>query len=182
MNIYDFKVLNVDDKTFTSLAHFKDQILLITITSPNGLFSHKYKELNELYTKYHSQGFNILDFPCNQFSRSARGTSAQINKNVLQKYHTNFPRFAKIISYGEAAIPLFRYLNLVQPFTGLNKDSDNGKLLHETLLTKDPEYESKGGILWEFTQFLINRQGEVIARFEPDATLEDISSKIESLI
>ncbi|MGN1356839.1 MAG: hypothetical protein ACI4VX_04035 [Succinivibrionaceae bacterium] len=182
MNIYNFRILNTDEKNYTSLAEFKNQLLLITITAPESNLSHQYTQLSSLYEKFHNRGFTILDFPCNQFSRTARGTSEEINERIIRRYHTGFPRFARIAVSGTDGIPLFRFLNMEKPFQGFNRNTPTGQMLHETLIKSDPDYEARGGIVWEFTKFLISRKGEVLQRFEPDADFAEIADAIEKVL
>ena len=109
--------------------------------------------MEQLYERFHSRGFEILDFPCNQFGQQAPGTDESIHTFCKTTYNTEFPRFKKVKVTGEDADPLFKFLQ-----------------------------EQKGDATWNFTKFLTNKRGQVVARFEPGDSIEDIALQIESLL
>ena len=153
MSVYEFSVKDQRGEDF-SLSAFKGKVLLIVNTATKCGFTKQYKELEELYEKYKDQGFEILDFPCNQFFRQAPGSDEEINAFCSLHFDTKFPRFKKIEVNGDNADPLYVYLC---------KQNDKGKLKK---------------IKWNFTKFLINREGEVVERFEPTATPGSFEEKI----
>lgn len=157
MDIYDFNVTRNDGKEI-SLSEFKRKVLLIVNTATGCGFTPQYKGLEKLYEKYHDQGFEILDFPCNQFGHQAPGNDSEINSFCTLRYDTKFPRFKKVDVNGKDASPLFQWLK-----------------------------KQKGGLFgnaikWNFTKFLVNKEGKVVARYAPVTTPEKIEAKIEELL
>ena len=153
MYIYDFKANDYTGKE-VSLSSFKGKVLLVVNTATKCGFTPQYDELEALYAKYKDQGFEILDFPCNQFFRQAPGTDEEIHNFCTLKFNTKFPRFSKIEVNGDEESPLYTYLKSQKP----------------------------GRIKWNFTKFLINRDGEVVLRFEPKDTPQSFEDKIVELL
>lgn len=153
MSVYSFSVKNQKGEDF-SLKEYKGKVLLIVNTATRCGFTKQYDELEELYEKYNEQGFEILDFPCNQFFRQAPGTDEEINSFCSLHFGTKFPRFKKIDVNGDKADPLFVYLC---------SQNENGKLKK---------------VKWNFTKFLIGRDGEFVERFEPKANPKSFEEKI----
>ena len=157
MTVYDFKV---KDRLLNevSLSEYKGKVLLIVNTATGCGFTPQYKGLEELYRKYKDQGFEILDFPCNQFFNQAPGNDEEINSFCTLKYDTTFPRFHKIEVNGASADPLYAYLTT---------QNDKGKTQK---------------IKWNFTKFLISKKGEVIERFSPLFKPEKIDKYISKAL
>lgn len=153
MSVYSFSVKNQKGEDF-SLKEYKGKVLLIVNTATRCGFTKQYDELEELYEKYNEQGFEILDFPCNQFFRQAPGTDEEINSFCSLHFGTKFPRFKKIEVNGDKADPLFVYLC---------SQNENGKLKK---------------VKWNFTKFLIGKNGEFVERFEPTANPKSFEEKI----
>ena len=139
-NLYDFTVSDQADQP-VSLQDYKDKVVLIVNTATECGLTPQYQGLQELYDKYKDQGFDILDFPCNQFMGQAPGSAEEINSFCTLNYQTTFPRFAKIKVNGKEAEPLFEWL----------KKEKSGPL--------------GARIEWNFAKFLINREGQVVERF-----------------
>ncbi|MBR1472177.1 MAG: glutathione peroxidase [Lachnospiraceae bacterium] len=157
MSIYDYNVK--DNKgNDVSLADYKGKVLLIVNTATGCGFTPQYKGLQELYDKYREQGLEILDFPCNQFGNQAPGSDEEIHSFCSLKYNTTFPRFKKIEVNGENASPLYTYL----------KEQQKGVM--------------GSRIKWNFTKFLIDREGKVLERFAPTDTPEKIDAKVAALL
>lgn len=154
MSVYEFKVLNQKGNE-VSLDAYKGKVLLIVNTATGCGFTPQYKGLEELYEKYKEEGFEILDFPCNQFFRQAPGSDEEINAFCSLRYNTQFPRFKKIDVNGNNASPLFKYL------------------------CSQNEQNKYKRVKWNFTKFLVNRQGEVVARFEPTDKPENFENKVK---
>lgn len=153
MNIYDFKVkaMNGDE---VSISNYKGKVLLIVNTATGCGFTPQYKGLQELYTKYKDKGFEILDFPCNQFMGQAPGTEEEIHKFCTGRFGITFPQFAKVEVNGKNEEPLFKYIkNEAKGMIGSN-------------------------IKWNFTKFLVDREGKVLKRFAPAETPEKIDSYV----
>ena len=155
--IYDFMVKNIDSGD-VSLSDYKGIVLLIVNTATGCGLTPQYKGLQALYDKFKERGFEVLDFPCNQFLKQAPGTDEEIGSFCTFNYQTTFPRFSKINVNGVDADPLYIWL----------KSQKNGKL--------------GSGIKWNFTKFLINRTGEVVGRFSPMTKPEALEKEIEKLL
>ena len=154
--IYDFVVKQKGSDV--SLSEFKGKVLLIVNTATRCGFTSQYTGLEALYEKYNEKGFEILDFPCNQFLFQAPGTDEDINEFCSLNYNTKFPRFSKVKVNGKEEESLFRFLK------------DNA-----------PENTGKN-VKWNFTKFLVDRSGNVVHRFEPTDTPESIEKSIEELL
>ena len=154
MSIYDFKVIDQDKKE-VSLSDYKDKVLLIVNTATRCGFTKQYSELEQIYQMFKDNGFEILDFPCNQFLMQAPGDDEKIHSFCVSKFNISFKQFTKIKVNGKEAIPLYNYLK-----------------------------EKSGGarIKWNFTKFLIGRDGEVKERFEPSKTPLSISEEIKKYL
>ena len=157
MSVYDFTVK--DNKGVdVSLEAYKGKVLLIVNTATGCGFTPQYEGLEALYRKYQEQGFEILDFPCNQFGSQAPGTDEEIQSFCTLKYDTTFPRFKKIDVNGDNESPLYTYL----------KKQKSGAL--------------GSRIKWNFTKFLVDREGNVVDRFGPAEKPEKIDAKVAELL
>ena len=177
-SIYDIKVKDMDGKE-VSMSEYKGKVLLIVNTATKCGFTPQYEELQELYDKFKDKGLVILDFPCNQFGEQAPGDIASIHQFCTEKYSTTFPQFDKIDVNGENESPLFAFLKSKQAFKGFGNGAQ-AKFMDEMMKKKDPEYASKPDIKWNFTKFLVDAQGNVIARFEPTVSINLVSSMVSS--
>ena len=134
-----------------------------------------------MYEKYHDQGFEIVDVPCNQFAGQTPGTDEEIHEFCQLKYNTQFPQMKKSDVNGGNAIELFKYLKSQKTFEGFGKGPK--ALAMSTMLKKiDKDYKNNSEIKWNFTKFVVNRQGEVVARFEPTADMKEVARFVESLM
>ena len=179
--VYDFSVKDRKGKE-VSLKEYSDEVLLIVNTATKCGFTPQYEELESLYEKYHSKGFEILDFPCNQFGQQAPGTDEAIHEFCKLNYGTQFPRFRKLKVNGTDADPLYAYLTSQRGFAGWDMEHPIAHVLDDILSKEDPDYKSKPDIKWNFTKFLINKKGLVVARFEPTEKIENIARQIEQLL
>ena len=157
MSIYDYKVKNRKGED-VSLEDYKGKVLLIVNTATGCGFTPQYEGLENLYKKYHEKGLEILDFPCNQFGNQAPGSNDEIHEFCTLKYNTTFDQFAKIDVNGENESPLYTFL----------KSEKKGILSNK--------------IKWNFTKFLVDKEGNVVGRFAPTVKPEDIDSKIAELL
>ncbi len=177
MNIYDFNVKKIDGSVI-SLGDYEGKVLLIVNTATGCGFTPQYDGLEALYKKYRDKGFEILDFPCNQFLNQAPETSEEISSFCKINFGTEFETFDKIEVNGENAHPLYQFLKKQAP-----EHIDNGGLegLKETL--KGLSFSvAETEIQWNFTKFLIDRDGSVIGRFAPTVTPEELAPHIEKLL
>ena len=157
MGLYDYQVKNMDGNDI-SLSNYKGKVLLIVNTATGCGFTPQYNGLQELYEKYQSKGFEILDFPCNQFGNQAPGSEEEIQEFCQLRYRITFPQFAKIDVNGENEEPLYTFLKTQQ-----------GGLMGSK-------------IKWNFTKFLVNRKGEVVKRYAPATTPRSIEKDIQKLL
>lgn len=179
--VYDYTVVD-NQGTEVPLSQYKGKVLLIVNTATHCGFTPQYNDLDSLYEAYAKLGFEILDFPCNQFGGQAPGTDVEIQTFCTQKYHTQFPRFQKIDVNGENAIPLYTFLKSQKGFAGFDPNHRLTKILDNMFRKADPDYEKNPDIKWNFTKFLIDKDGNVVARFEPTATRETLAPAIEALL
>ena len=179
--VYDFTVKDRKGKD-VSLREYADQVILIVNTATKRGFTPQYDELEKLYEKYRSQHFVILDFPCNQFGQQAPGRDEEIHEFCKLNFGTEFPRFKKVKVNGEDADPLFKFLQEEKGFAGWNMEHPIAHILDDMLSKADPDYKEKADIKWNFTKFLVNKKGQVVARFEPTAPIEEIEKQIEELL
>jgi glutathione peroxidase len=179
MSIYDLEVRDSDGNP-VSLSQYQDKVLLIVNSATKCGFTPQYTELNEIYAEFNEKGFEILDFPCNQFGGQAPGTTEEITEVCRSKWLVPYTIFDKIDVNGENADPLFEFLKNEQPFTDIKgKGATALKLM---LKAKDRHYKDNNDIKWNFTKFLVDRQGNVVRRFEPTEDLGDVKKAIEELL
>jgi len=150
-NIYQFSVLDGNGDS-VSLAQYKDKVLLVVNTATQCGYTPQYEQLEQWYQTYQDQGFVILDFPCNQFGGQAPGSYDDIHGFCTGEYHITFPQFAKIDVNGANESPLYTWLKSKKP----------------------------GNIQWNFTKFLINRQGEVVQRFSSGYSMNKVEEAIQA--
>ena len=176
-SIYDIKVKNDVDQEI-SLSDYKGKVLLIVNTATRCGFTPQYKELEALYEKYHAEGLEILDFPCNQFGEQAPGTIQEIHQFCTANFDIQFPQFDKIDVNGANESPLFTYLKSQKGFSGFDLNDKTGKFMDEMLRKQDADYDKKSDIKWNFTKFLVSRDGRVVKRYEPTDKINDIEADI----
>lgn len=180
-NVYSFEVRD-DVGQQVSLSQYKGKVLLIVNTATRCGFTPQYEELENIYQKYNQQGFEILDFPCNQFGEQAPGSIEEIHEFCMVNFDIHFPQFDKIDVNGENASPLFTYLKSKMPFKGFDQSDEMGRLLHEMFMKQDADYAKSPDIKWNFTKFLVDRKGKVIARFEPSDSMQKVEEAIKKLL
>lgn len=179
MNAYDFEVM-AQDGTMESLSQFKGKALLIVNTATGCGFTPQYEELQNIYEELHDKGLEILDLPCNQFAHQAPGEDEEIHDFCTGRYGITFPQYSKVDVNGENAIPLFKWLTSNTKFEGFNGPAK--VMLTPIVKMMDKDYKKNGNIKWNFTKFLIGRDGEIVKRFEPTASLEEVKKAIEEVL
>lgn len=179
--VYEFSVKDRKGKE-VSLKEYANEVLLIVNTATKCGFTPQYEELEKLYEKYHSQGFEVLDFPCNQFGQQAPGTDESIHEFCKLNYGTEFPRFKKLKVNGDDADPLYKFLKEQKGFAGFDASHPLTPVLDKLLSESNPAYKENADIKWNFTKFLINKRGQVVARFEPTESIENIAKQIEEFL
>ena len=176
-SIYDFKVKD-DVGQEVSLADYKGKVMLIVNTATRCGFTPQYKELEALYEKYRSEGLEILDFPCNQFGQQAPGTIQEIHQFCSANFDIQFPQFDKIEVNGASEHPLYTWLKAQKGFSGFDVNDQRGKMMDGMLRKQDADYDKKSDIKWNFTKFLVSRDGRVLKRYEPTDKMTDIEADI----
>ncbi len=179
MSIYDFTVKNQAGEE-VSLADYKGKVLLIVNTATECGFTNQYYELQQLYNSFHDSGLEILDFPCNQFGGQAPGTDEEIHTFCTGRFGITFPQFAKINVNGPEEDPLFTWLKENSAFEGFGA-SQVARDFEKAIAGFMPDYETNPMIKWNFTKFLVDREGNVKGRFEP-TNMEPVRDRIAALI
>ena len=180
MSFYDLSV-TAPDGSQVAMADFKGKVVLVVNTATGCGFTPHYAPLEAMYEKYHDKGFEIVDVPCNQFKGQTPGTDEEIHQFCTLKYNTQFPQMKKSDVNGENAIELFKYLKSQKGFEGFGK-GPAALAMSALLKTIDKDYKNNPEIKWNFTKFVINREGEVVARFEPTADMKKVEECVASLI
>ncbi|MFZ3150766.1 MAG: glutathione peroxidase [Anaerolineaceae bacterium] len=176
-NIYDFTVKNNKGET-VSLSQYRGKALLVVNTATKCGLTPQYEALETLYQKHKGEGFEILDFPCNQFLSQAPGTDEKIEEFCTLNYHTTFPRFSKIDVNGKNADPLFIWLKEQAPEDQGDENTDS----FESKVKVLKPFAKPGDIKWNFGKFLIDRNGNVKARYSPAYRPEQLENDIKELL
>ena len=175
--IYDCKVKDVNGRE-VSLKDYEGKVLLVVNTATGCGFTPQYEGLQKLYDKFKDRGFEILDFPSNQFFEQAPGTNEEIVSFCQLTYGTTFKTFAKIDVNGENAHPLYKYL---KSQAAMAKEDEASKGLYDKLSSMG--FETQGDdIKWNFTKFLVDREGKVVGRYAPTFEPEKLEEIIEKLL
>ena len=180
MNFYDLKV-TARDGSEVSMKDYENKVVLVVNTATGCGFTPHYKPLEEMYEKYHDRGFEIIDVPSNQFAGQTPGTDDEIHEFCTLKYNTQFPQMKKSDVNGENAIELFKYLKSQKTFEGFGK-GPKAVAMSAMLKKIDKDYKNNSEIKWNFTKFIVNRKGEVVARFEPTADMKAVDKFVEDLL
>ena len=178
--VYDFTVKDMQGND-VSLMEYAGKVLLIVNTATGCGFTPHYEPLEKMYAEYRDRGFEILDFPCNQFANQAPGSEEEIHTFCTVKFGTEFPQFAKIDVNGETADPLFVFLATEKPFAGFGKGL-KGKAMEKFSGMNNKKFGDKAYIKWNFTKFLVDREGRVIARFEPTVDMGEVRKAVEAAL
>lgn len=174
MGIYDFQI-RARDGSSVPMSDYKGKVLLIVNTATGCGFTPQYEDLQKIYDEYKDKGLEILDFPCNQFKEQAPGSDEEIHQFCKGRFGITFPQFSKIDVIGENADPLFKYLSENTEFQGFGL---KGAVLGPVVKSMDKDYKNNGNVKWNFTKFLIGRDGEILARFEPTADMKKVSKAV----
>ena len=180
MSIYDYAYTSIEGNP-VSMSQYKGKVVLIINTASKCGFAPQYEGLEALYQRYRDQGFEVIGFPCNQFMDQEPGDEAAISEFCSVRWGVTFPMSAKADVRGDDAIPLFRYLTKQKGFEGMGKGIKN-KAFDMMLKAKYKDGYKDSQVKWNFTKFLVDRQGEVAARFEPVVEPADIAVHIGKLL
>ena len=178
--VYEFTVKDRQGAD-VSLSEYRGKVLLIVNTATGCGFTPHYDPLEDMYREMKDKGFEILDFPCNQFANQAPGSDDEIHQFCTLKFGTEFPQFAKIDVNGENADPLFAWLAAKKPFEGFGKGLKNAAL-NKFSEMNNRKFGEKAYIRWNFTKFLIDREGKVIARFEPTVDMKEVRDAVAAAL
>ncbi|WP_314795109.1 glutathione peroxidase [Eggerthia catenaformis] len=180
MNFYDYNVINAAGEP-VSMSDFKNKVVMVVNTATGCGFTPQYKDIESMYEKYHDQGLEIIDIPCNQFAGQTPGSDKEIHDFCTLNYHTQFPQMKKSDVNGDNSLELYEYLKNQQSFKGFGKGVK--ALAMNAMLKKiDKDYKNNSDIKWNFTKFIVDREGNVVARFEPTAKMSEVESLILSLL
>lgn len=180
MGIYDYVIKNGKGED-VPMSDYKGKVLLIVNTATGCGFTPHYEPLEKMYEKYHDRGFEIIDIPCNQFAGQAPESDEEIHQFCTLKYNTQFPQMKKSDVNGENELPLYTFLKSQKGFEGFGKGPK--AMMMSALLKKiDKDYKNNPDIKWNFTKFVVDRQGNVVARFEPTAKMSDVAACVEQLL
>jgi glutathione peroxidase len=179
MTFYDYSV-PAPDGSEVSMADFKGKVVIVVNTATGCGFTPHYKDLEAIYEKYHDKGLEIVDVPCNQFAGQTPGSDEEIHEFCTLKYNTQFPQMKKSDVNGENALPLFTYLKGEKGFEGFGKGV-SAMALSAMMKKIDKDYKNNPDIKWNFTKFVIDREGRVLARFEPSQGMKEMEKFIDGL-
>ena len=179
--LYDFEVMTKRGE-MTSLDAYKDKVVLVVNTASQCGFTPQYADLQALYAKYGENGFVILDFPCNQFGGQSPESDDETTQFCTVNYGTTFPQFKKVEVNGANELPLYTWLKCEQGFKGFDEGHKLGEILDKMLREANPDYDKCSDIKWNFTKFLIDRDGKVVERFEPTADMARVESAVAALL
>ena len=178
--VYDFTAV-ANDGSEVNFADYKGKVLLVVNTASKCGFTPQYDGLEALYQKYKDQGLVVIGFPCDQFGHQEPGSNEEIAEFCRLNYGVTFPLMDKTDVNGENAHPVFQWLYSEKPFAGFG-DGDTAQFMDGMLSRMDPDYASNPDIKWNFTKFLIDRKGHVVARFEPTVSPEQLESDVAQLL
>ena len=181
MSIYDFQATRPNGEVL-SLGEFQDQVVLIVNTASQCGFTYQYGPLQALYEKYKEQGLVVLGFPSNQFGEQNPEGSVKTEEACQVNFGVTFPIFEVTKVNGDQQHPLFGYLKQQVPYHTYGQDNELEGMLYKMFVEEFPELLEGNTIRWNFTKFLVNRQGEVVARIEPFETIEALEQKISQLL
>lgn len=181
MSIYSFKAKTIDGEEI-SLEEYRGKVAIVVNTASKCGFTPQYEGLEKLYEKYHLKGLEILGFPCNQFAGQEPGDNTEVKNFCQLNYGVSFQMFEKTDVRGESAHPLFKFLTSEKPFEGFDMKHPIGERLYHALETNFPEYLEGDEVKWNFTKFLVDKEGKVVHRFEPTSEPSEMEAVIETLL
>lgn len=179
MSIYDFKIKKRNGEE-VSTEDYQGKVLIIVNTATGCGFTPQYEGLEKLYESYHDKGLEILDFPCDQFGHQAPGTDDEIHSFCIAKYDTKFDQFAKIEVNGENEMPLYTYLKEKQPDERVK--GFKNKIAMQSIKLTSKTCKKNGDIVWNFTKFLVDRNGNVVKRYDPTFEPKNMEEDILKLL
>lgn len=180
MSVYDYSVTDAKGGE-VKLSDYKGKVLMIVNTATGCGFTPQYKDIEAMYEKFHERGFEVIDIPCNQFAGQTPGTDEEIHQFCQLRYNTKFPQMKKSDVNGDGQLELYKFLKSQKGFEGFGKGP--AALAMGLMLKKiDKDYKNNPDIKWNFTKFIVDREGNVAARFEPTAKMAEVEKCVESLL
>ena len=179
MSIFDYSIVDRNGKK-VSLKEYKGKVLIIVNTATGCGFTPQYEGLEKLYKEYHDKGLEIIDIPCNQFGNQAPGSDDEIHEFCTLKYNTSFDQFTKADVNGENELELYTYLK-----EQIKEDTIEGmknKMAMKAIDKISKTAKKDGDIKWNFTKFLVDKEGNVVGRYSPTFKPENIEEKIKELL
>ena len=180
MSIYDYSVPTPKGEEI-SLKDYEGKVILIVNTATGCGFTPHYKPIEEMYEEFHDKGFEVIDIPCNQFANQTPGTDEEIHEFCQLKYKTQFDQMKKADVNGENQLPVFAWLKEQKGFEGFGK-SPAALAMNVMMKGIDKNYKNNPDIKWNFTKFLVDRSGNVVARFEPTADMKKVDECVKGLL
>ena len=180
MSFYDYSVPAVDGRE-VSMSEYKGKVVLVVNTATGCGFTPQYEDLENMYEKYNLSGLEIIDVPCNQFAGQTPGTDEEIRNFCALKYDTKFVQMKKSDVNGENELPLYTFLKSEKGFEGFGK-GPKALAMEVMLKAIDKDYKNNPNIKWNFTKFLVDREGNVVARFEPLEDMKKVEEAVKSLL
>ena len=177
-NFYDLSVLDSKGNE-VKMSEYKDKVVMVVNTATGCGFTPQYEPIEKMYEKYHDQGLVILDIPCNQFGNQAPGTDDEIHEFCTLHYNTTFPQMKKADVNGENEIPLYTFLKAQKGFEGFKGIAGKGLQMAISKMIKDLKEDD---IKWNFTKFIIDKEGNVVKRFEPTEDMNKVEEFVVSLL
>jgi glutathione peroxidase len=181
MSIYDYKIKNIKGEE-VSLSDYKGKLVLIVNTASKCGFTPQYDGLEKLYKDYKDKGLVVLGFPSNQFLEQEPASDEEISSFCRLNFGVTFPLFSKVDVRGENADPLFNYLTQSAPFKGFETEKEMGRKIYSVVKQYYPENLEGNGVKWNFTKFLVDRDGNVKARFEPTVTPQELEEVVKAAL
>lgn len=178
--VYDYKVKKSNGEDL-DLSTLKGKVIMVVNTATGCGFTPQYAPIEEMYKKYHDKGLEILDIPCNQFGGQAPGSDSEIHEFCTLHYNTTFEQMKKSDVNGANELPLYTYLKEQKGFEGF-PEGQYKDMMEKMMAKMDPDWDKKSDIKWNFTKFIIDRDGNVVARFEPMADMQDVENCVKTLL
>ena len=178
--IYDYTITTGKGEEL-KLESLRGKVILVVNTATGCGFTPQYAPIEQMYRDYHDKGLEILDIPCNQFGAQAPGSDEEIHEFCTMHFNTTFPQMKKADVNGENELPLYTYLKAQKGFAGFG-EGETAELMRGLLAKLDPAYETSSAIKWNFTKFVIDRAGSVVARFEPTADMAEVEACVRALL
>ncbi|WP_417118783.1 glutathione peroxidase [Olsenella phocaeensis] len=178
MGFYDYSVTDLQGNE-VKMSDFKGKVVMVVNTATGCGFTPHYEPIEKMYEDYRDQGFEVLDIPCNQFKGQTPGTDEEIHEFCTLNYGTQFPQMHKSDVNGENELPLYTWLKGQRGFEGFGH-GPKALTMSALLKTIDPDYKNNSDIKWNFTKFIIDRAGNVVARFEPTADMRVVEECVKS--